>query len=521
MRFQLINCTLLLLMSLPGTSFAQQLDNAPVSFKDFAKLRANSNFSQNSYPTPFDSSSRQITFNDDLPIFTDPTPAVSGLTGRGNTVGEQRRNATLAATSIIESQLRFTQPVHIEFSTSDLNCNSFGVGTYNRSFVNGPDQIPNTIYPIALASQLGQTDRTPDGTADVLVILNSNILFGQCERAYNYSLIAKSFPFTNSIDYIDLVLHEISHGLGFEIRPPGAQLPFVFEQFLFAKDEGTVFGLLNNEARAAAAEKVKNVVFTGTLTNDQARRTLRPRTALSINDSGVELEFDVNEVVGTPPVRGQGIRAALVNLDFNTCEPQGNLFGKIVVMASGCAREELGFDGTRFGGIELAQRRGARAVIIDSGNTSFRQSIFTSIRIPVASVLFSEYRTLEALAANGTQARLFADFRNSGGTDEQGRPYVFTGPNVPIGVEILHFDPSISVRARTGKTTRALQEPIISRTSQEPVSRSLGFNIPALIDIGWAAPNCGNLRVERYEQCDDGNMISGDGCEQNCLLPKN
>lgn len=460
-----------------------------------------------------------ITFNDDSPIFTDPTPVGRNSTGQGRTVGEERRNATIAAMNIIESQLRITQPIEVEFDTLDLNCSTFGVGTYNRSFVNGRNQIPDTIYPIALSNQLSRADLTPPGTADVLVFLNSNILFNQCDAVFDYSLVPRPPSERDTIDYIDLVLHEISHGLGFEVRPAGAQLPFIFEQLLFAGDENAVFGRLNDNARERAASKVKNVVFTGRLTNALAGSSLLPRNGVVVNRKGKNVNFDVNAVVGTPRIRGNGFRAQMVNLDLNTCEPEGNLSGKIVIMGSGCAREELGLNGTRFGGIQLAQRQGARAVIVSSGDRSFRFSSFVPVTIPVVSVLFSELQTLQSLAANGKRARLVVSGRKKGGTDNKRRPYVFTGPSVPSGVSILHYDPSVSVRPGTGRTARALQEPVVAQTNREPVSRSLGFNVPALIDLGWAASSCGNRKVEQYEQCDDGNMRSGDGCEQNCLLP--
>src|SRR5262249_8338531 len=31
---------------------------------------------------------------------------------------------------------------------------------------------------------------------------------------------------------------------------------------------------------------------------------------------------------------------------------------------------------------------------------------------------------------------------------------------------------------------------------------------------------CGNANVEGSEQCDDGNLVNGDGCDSNCTLPR-
>ncbi len=462
-----------------------------------------------------------ITFNDQSPLFTDPTPVASGTRAIGRTVGEQRLVATAAAVRIIESQLRITQPVQIEFQTNEFRCGLYGVGTYNRSLINGRNQIRDTVYPVALANQLSQVDLTPPGTADVLVTLNSNILTGQCPQFFDYSITPPSMVNIRSIDFIDLLLHEISHGLGFEVRPAGQQLPFVFERFLFAKDENSVFGILDDSSRAAAAAKTKNVVFTGALTKELSRRLLRTRSILSVRSPSGSLDIDVNEVAATPAISQRGIDAPAVFLDFNTCESLGNLTGSIVFMPSGCARRELGFNGTQFDGIALAEREGARAVVVGSGGLPTRLSSFVTVGIPVATLELSDYQRIQALASDSASARLSRDFSSNDGTDEEGHPFVFTGPGVPSGVKILHFDPSVNINAtRGGLIGRALQEPVVSSNGADPASRTLDLNLPALIDIGWAARSCGNLVVEQYEQCDDGNMINGDGCEQNCLLPQ-
>lgn len=41
----------------------------------------------------------------------------------------------------------------------------------------------------------------------------------------------------------------------------------------------------------------------------------------------------------------------------------------------------------------------------------------------------------------------------------------------------------------------------------------------SLVFAGWASkPICGNNKIEGYEQCDDGNTKSGDGCSSHCKL---
>lgn len=511
MKLLFVAITLTLLYACDSAAIRQQPLEEPISTEALTNILASRGVSNN-----FTSNS-MVTFNEDADIFTDTTPSQSGINGYGITVGQQRKTAAYISTLIIESQLRLTQSIEINFQSSDLGCDTFGAGTYNGTVAASPNQIPNTVYPTALANQLQQTDVSGPGIADVQVLINANVLDGQCERSYNYNPYSVQRS-ANSIDFIELVLHEISHGLGFAIRPGGSQTPFIYERFLFARDKNAIYAELSDDERADSASKVKNIVFTGSLTNQLSALLLRDRRFLSFNTNGTAENFDVNEAVGSPFIPLAGISAPLVNLNYDTCLPEGNLAGKIVVLPVGCAREELGLPGRQLGGIKLAEREGALAVVVGALPTSFRLTSFTQVSIPVVSVLLSEYQLISQAASGGALARLAIDRTASAGANERGQPYVFSGPGVGSGVGILHYDPSVSVRNST-MVSRALQDFVVSQTGKEPLRRGLGFNLPALIDMGWAAKSCGNSRVEYFEQCDDGNTINGDGCEQNCLLP--
>jgi cysteine-rich repeat protein len=50
------------------------------------------------------------------------------------------------------------------------------------------------------------------------------------------------------------------------------------------------------------------------------------------------------------------------------------------------------------------------------------------------------------------------------------------------------------------------------------------FSMPAIPDAGPDRPgggNCGDGIIERSEQCDDGNTVSGDGCSLSCQIEAN
>gem|GEM_PF-4835993 len=39
-----------------------------------------------------------------------------------------------------------------------------------------------------------------------------------------------------------------------------------------------------------------------------------------------------------------------------------------------------------------------------------------------------------------------------------------------------------------------------------------------LIKTVMYVPMCGNLYIDNNEQCDDGNMVNGDGCSNSCVI---
>lgn len=155
----------------------------------------------------------------DSPAATTPVGGNNGVT-----LGEQRRLAFIKAAEIIADQIVSPQVIEVDAQFSELECdaNSAILGsagaTANFAYQEGFDVIPSgvladTFYPVGLANSLSNEDILPS-EADIIASFNSDLGQSGClDRNtwhYGYDLISG-----NSINFVSVLLHEITHGLGF------------------------------------------------------------------------------------------------------------------------------------------------------------------------------------------------------------------------------------------------------------------------------------------------------------------
>lgn len=470
--------------------------------------------------------SEVFTLNEGFSFFIDASPSDALASAAGNpgqTLGEQRRIAFKYALGVIASELRITQPIAVEVGGRDFSgCQPWASATYMNSHSGGLMPLPQTLYPIALAKQIQAFGVTGNG-GDVSVSINNGFMNGECGGEFFYGITpgaaAEAGP-----DFIDLILHEMLHGLGFEKRPPGdaeqAVLPFVFERFLWAKDEQAIFAELGFDARRQAEEATDNVVFNGRLTRSLALQTLD--FAIELKDMAGQLNVPVirSDVVGAPALSADGVQGKLAVVAFDDCSMSDDQGGKIVLLAGGCAREELGFEGDRAGMIFAAQAGGAVAVITNA-TLYERRAAYAGVEIPVATLPLDDYLALAQTALMNPSASfaLRKNVMQPAGSDGFGRPVMFTGPDLAELSRLLHFSPQVHPRPVAGKAVRNLMEPVVAASALERVDRSIKSSLPTLIDLGWAASTCGNGVLDTYEECDSGDIQGSASCLQNCLLP--
>ncbi|MFK8016410.1 MAG: thrombospondin type 3 repeat-containing protein [Gammaproteobacteria bacterium] len=210
--------------------------------------------------------------------FNDPTPATPVGGNPGTTVGDQRRIAIELAGQIWSNIVLATQTVRVRAVFGALTCdaNSAVLGSASPQGIFsdfGGAAQPDTWYVSALADTLGNSDREPD-EVDLRANFNRNIdnnnacLSG---RSWYYGL--DSNPPGNDIDFLNTVMHEIGHGLGFlslvnvTTGALPSSRPTIFDRFAFDGSQGLYLSDMTDAQRRDAVRAGSNLVFDGGRTN--------------------------------------------------------------------------------------------------------------------------------------------------------------------------------------------------------------------------------------------------------------
>jgi len=139
--------------------------------------------------------------------FNDPTPFTPVGGNMATTVGQARLNAFEHAADVLAQLLVSTVVIRVDAQIDPLGPNilgSAGPNTVHRDFSNA--LVANTWYVQALANKLAGQDLDPN-TSDINATFSSNFsnwYFGLDEN-----------PPIGQFDFATVVLHEITHGLGF------------------------------------------------------------------------------------------------------------------------------------------------------------------------------------------------------------------------------------------------------------------------------------------------------------------
>src|SRR4051812_47365135 len=156
--------------------------------------------------------------------FNDPTPATPVGGNWGTTVGEQRLIAYSRALQLWGSVLKSDVPITVLGSFSPLSCTATGgtlaqAGAWNIEidFPNAP--LKDTLYHSALANSLAGHDLyvgtdIVDG-ADIVAFFNGNLGAPGCIEGSTWYYGLDSHSPGNKTDFLNVFMHELSHGLGF------------------------------------------------------------------------------------------------------------------------------------------------------------------------------------------------------------------------------------------------------------------------------------------------------------------
>jgi hypothetical protein len=206
--------------------------------------------------------------------FNDTTP-VSPVGGNpGTTLGAQRLNAFQFAADVWGAFLDSNVTIRIGANFDPLSCGptsgvlgGAGTTTVHRDFTNAP--VSGTWYPQALANSLAGSDLDPSNP-DVGATFNSDIDDDDpnCLTGITWYLGLDGNA-GNDIDFVDVVMHEIGHGIGFATyvdESNGTRFlnrDDIYMTFLEDHSTGKVWDNMNNNQRKNSAKDTGDLHWVG------------------------------------------------------------------------------------------------------------------------------------------------------------------------------------------------------------------------------------------------------------------
>ena len=224
----------------------------------------------------------QINFNSG---FSDAT-AISAVGGNsGTTVGQQRKNAYIAAAQIIADQVYSPVTIVIDATFANIGCDAFSAtlgsaGAYTYPAYGSPAPsgfIADTFYPVGLFNAISGSDYS-GAISDITSQFNSDIGTSGCLEGSNGWYYGFDTPPSNYIGFFTVLLHEMTHGLGFAslVDPSSGEkanhpsgLDDIFSNFLYSQADGAWPGLTDGQ-RANSAISSTGLLWNGSHTNTAA-----------------------------------------------------------------------------------------------------------------------------------------------------------------------------------------------------------------------------------------------------------
>ncbi|MBK7190347.1 MAG: T9SS type A sorting domain-containing protein [bacterium] len=425
--------------------------------------------------------------------FNDPTPVAQVGGNTGTTRGQQRLIAFQFAADVWGAILPSTVTIKITASFDPLTCTStsavLGSAGARQAFWDfaGAPQA-STVYPVALANKLAGVDLAPGASNssadDIQARFNVSIDDATCLGTSNwyYGLDGNNGA---DIDLVVVLLHEFGHGLGFASFVNSSTgslfngLQDVYSQFLFDNTVGLHWPDMTNGQRAASAINPLNVVFTGPQAVNDAGNLLGYASELLVSaPANVAGSYFVGDASFGPTVASSPVSGDVVLVVDSTiptadgCEPITNaaaLAGNIALIDRGICSFAAK--------VQAAQDAGAIGVIVVNnvaGPASSMGGASATVTIPSIMVSQADGNLLKAELANGLFASIQASATRRAGTDDLGRPLVYTPNPLQQGSSVSHWDVSAM--------PNLLMEPAIN---SDLAHNGVDLTLAAFRDLGW------------------------------------
>lgn len=451
----------------------------------------------------------------------DITPTAPKGGNPGTTIGEQRRITYQLAMDIWGSVLQSDVEIKVYASFARLSCTATG-GTLGQAGPNWivndfPGATPDTFYHSALGDAIAGEDLVPDPNdpADVFSQFNGDLGKSDCLAGLNWYYGLDGITPAGSINFLNVVMHEIGHGLGVSgflnkttgVLGFGTGLTDVYTHNAYDNAENKRFDdpAMTDALRASAMKTPGRTVWQGYQVNAQAPLVLNqgttvlgvtaPAAAAGSYDVGFAqfgpLASAANFPSNTLVVVNDGVAAASAS---DGCETPfvnaADIAGKVAVMDRGTC----GFAVKA----KNAQLNGAVAVVIGNNAAGVQDMGGADPTITIPSVLVSLADVNRFKANLPVQAGVTIDPTRLQGADAAGRVRLYAPTVVAGGSTFSHFD--------TALTPNALMEPFDTPEVQSQIDVDL---TPAVFaDIGWTL-NPGNAKIAGCDTTVDAVELGG------------
>ncbi len=459
--------------------------------------------------------------------FSDPTPAAPIDGNPGTTVGDQRLEAYKHVVAIWDGNLSVNTQIVVQATFTSLRCDADGgvlgaAGALNvfRDF-DGPS-FPNTWYGGALANNLAGEDlngSTPDPALlsppfndEIVTFFNADLGKTDCleNSAWYYGFANNPGP--GEIDFIEVLTHEVGHGLGFQNFADDATgehflgYPDQWSRFLGDNLLGKNWDQMIDIERSFSATNGPNLVWNGPYVTAESVNVLGPAQVILITagaNTGTEMPFGTASF--GPPLPPAGIQGTIELVDDGTdtstdgCEPLvGFTPGNIALIDRGSC-----FFSDKAANAEAA---GAIAVVIANNASGATPPGLggsdPGIGITSVSVTQSDGQILREDPGNtDVDIGAAASDGSLAGADAFNRLKMYAPALVAPGSSVAHFD--------TSAFPNVLMEPF--NTNDVDVNGGdVDLTDDLLFDIGWdggvncAVNNFGFLPTVNVLGCDSG-----------------
>jgi hypothetical protein len=402
--------------------------------------------------------------------FSDPSPADPASTAGGNpgtTIGEQRLEAYKHVAGIWNGNLNIKVQIVLQASFAALSCDATGgvlgsAGALNvfRDFP-GPS-FPNTWYGAALANNLAGFDLNgsepdpgllaPPFNDEIVTFFNANLGKPGCleNSAWYYGF--DNNPPPGAIDFIEVLTHEVGHGVGFQDFGSETTgqfflgFPDQWSRFLGDNLIGKRWDQMIDFERSFSAANGPNLVWNGPNVTTAAPTELGPAQILLV----------------TGPVDVAGIELPFGTASFGPALPPGGIQGTVELVNDGVATATDGCEalvGFTPGNIALidrggctfvlkaqnAEAAGASAVIIANnvpGATPPGLGGSGPVGITAVSVTLDGGQVLREFPGTTVDIGQAASDGSLAGTDPVGRLKMYAPGVVAPGSSVAHYDVS-------------------------------------------------------------------------------